>query len=380
MSERKVLIVGMVDSIHLARWLGQFIESDIEFHIYPSKKHKIIHPKLRELIAKYPNFKFMGLSRTSFIEFYGYLDYILFETIPNNLRVRILSRLIKQNNFDYIHALEIQGAGYLTDNALRNIANKPKFILTNWGSDIFYFQSIPDHLKKIRTALKAADLYSAECIRDYKLAKLYGFKGTELPCIPNAGGFEESEFNLQKVKTSERNWIVVKTYGGRFGRGDLAIEAISHVLLKNLEVSVFFYSVTDDLVERVSKLKSNYPNRVDFSTLERPLSHERLRDIFLKSRVYIGCSISDGISTSFLEAITYGAYPIQTDTSCANEWVDKGVNASLVPLDLNTIRATLANVLTNDVLVDAAFVSNLKVAINQLGSKTISTQAIGFYL
>ena len=151
-------------------------------------------------------------------------------------------------------------------------------------------------------------------------------------------------------------------------------------MLKNLEVSVFFYSVTDDLVERVSKLKSNYPNRVDFSTLERPLSHERLRDIFLKSRVYIGCSISDGISTSFLEAITYGAYPIQTDTSCANEWVDKGVNASLVPLDLNTIRATLANVLTNDVLVDAAFVSNLKVAINQLGSKTISTQAIGFYL
>jgi hypothetical protein len=379
MSERKVLIVGMVDSIHLARWLGQFIESDIEFHIYPSKIYKTIHPKLRELIVNHPNFKFMGLARTSFIGFYGYLDYILFETIPNNLRVRLLSRLIKQNNFDYIHALEIQGAGYLTDNALRNIANKPRFILTNWGSDIFYFQSIPDHLKKIRNALKAADLYSAECIRDYKLAKLYGFRGTELPCIPNAGGFEESEFNLLKVKTSERNWIVVKTYGGRFGRGDLAIEAISHVLLTNLEVSVFFYSVTDDLVERVSKLKSNYPNRVDFSTLERPLSHERLRDIFLKSRVYIGCSISDGISTSFLEAITYGAYPIQTDTSCANEWVDKGVNASLVPLDLTTIRATLANALTNDVLVDAAFVSNLKVAINQLGSKTISTQAISFY-
>ncbi len=379
MSGRKVLIVGMVDSIHLARWLGQFIESNIEFHIYPSKKYKTIHPKLRELIAKYPNFKFMGLARTSLIGFYGYLDYILFETIPNNLRVRLLSRLIKQNSFDYIHALEIQGAGYLTDNALRNIANKPRFILTNWGSDIFYFQSIPDHLKKIRAALKAADLYSAECIRDYKLAKLYGFRGTELPCIPNAGGFEESEFNLIKVKTSERNWIVVKTYGGRFGRGDLAIEAISHVLLTNLEVSVFFYSVTDDLVERVSKLKSNYPNRVDFSTLERPLSHERLRDIFLKSRVYIGCSISDGISTSFLEAITYGAYPIQTDTSCANEWVDKGIIASLVLLDLQNLLTAVNYTWHNTEAIDLAVLANFRIARQELGFDKIAKLSSEFY-
>lgn len=379
MSERKVLIVGMVDSIHLARWLGQFIESDIEFHIYPSKKYKTIHPKLRELIAKYPNFKFMGLARTSLIGFYGYLDYILFETIPNNLRVRLLSRLIKQKSFDYIHALEIQGAGYLTDNALRNIANKPRFILTNWGSDIFYFQSIPDHLKKIRAALKAADLYSAECIRDYKLAKLYGFRGTELPCIPNAGGFQESEFNLIKVKTSERNMIVVKTYGGRFGRGDLAIEAISHVLLTNLEVSVFFYSVTDDLVERVSKLKSDYPNRVDFSTLERPISHERLRDIFLKSRVYIGCSISDGISTSFLEAITYGAYPIQTDTSCANEWVDKGIIASLVLLDLQNLLTAVNYTWNNTEAIDLAVLANFRIARQELDFNKIAKLSSEFY-
>ena len=112
----------------------------------------------------------------------------------------------------------------------------------------------------------------------------------------------------------------------------------------------------------MSKLKHAYPDRVDFSTLSRPLTNENLRKIFLNSRIYIGCSISDGISTSFLEALIYGAYPIQTDTSCANEWVEKGAKASLVQLDLNTIKLTLQISLSNDVMVNDAFASNANVA------------------
>jgi hypothetical protein len=50
---------------------------------------------------------------------------------------------------------------------------------------------------------------------------------------------------------------------------------------------------------------------------------------FANSRIYIGASRSDGISTSFLEALVLGAYPIQTNTSCGNEWVEKGFHAQL---------------------------------------------------
>ena len=380
MIKRKVLVVGMVDSIHLARWLSQFEGSDIEFTVFPSKRFKFIHEKMLNLVRNNPRIDFAGGLGNYLLRYSGYFDFLFFELIKSDLRSRSLTRILKKTKFDYVHALEIQGAGYLAENALREINNKPKLILTNWGSDIFYFQSIPEHLKKIRFALKAADFYSAECVRDYRLAKLYGFTGKELPCIPNAGGFDESEFNLPKIKTSERNGIVVKSYGGRFGRGNLAIEAISDILPTNPKISVYFYSVTKDLEESVSKLKQAYPDRVNFSTLNRPLTHEKLREIFLNSRIYIGCSISDGISTSFLESLAYGAYPIQTDTSCANEWVEKGIKASLVRLDYQHLVTEIKSALNESQLIDTATRLNFNIAKHELNRNTIYSLASEFYI
>ena len=379
MNNPRVLIVGMVDSIHLARWLKQFEGSCIEFMIFPSKKFKFIHPKLLKLIKENPRIILAGRSGRHIPNLAGYVDFLFFELSISHFRSMALRKIIKKNQFNYIHALEIQGAGYLVDESLKKINLKPKLILTNWGSDIFYFQSIPDHLRKIKSVLKTADYYSAECQRDYSLAKLHGYTGKELPCIPNAGGFDESEFEIDKVIASERQGIVVKTYGGRFGRGDLAIQAISDLLPKYQNFSVFFYSVTKDLEDSVLNLKRTYPDRVEFSTLHQPLTHEKLREIFLNSRVYIGCSISDGISTSFLEALTYGAYPIQTDTSCADELIKKGAMASLVPLELNQIRATLESALSDNDLVDLAFVANQKVSRRELSTKNINVKALEFY-
>jgi hypothetical protein len=376
---RRVLIVGMVDSIHLARWLSQFEGSKIEFMIFPSKRFKFIHPKLLKLINENPRIKFVGGAGRHFLNLSGYIDFFLFELPKSQYRSKTLARILKKNQFHYVHALEIQGAGYLVDKSLRKIDHKPKLILTNWGSDIFYFQSIPEHLEKIKSVLKAADYYSAECDRDYLLAKLHGYTGQELPCIPNAGGFDESEFAFAKVKASERYGIVVKTYGGLFGRGSLAIQAIADLLPKYQKVSVFFYSVTRDLEDSVLSLKRTYPDRVEFSTLHQPLTHEELRNVFLISRVYIGCSISDGISTSFLEALTYGAYPIQTNTSCADEWIKKGAIASLVPLELNQIKSTLESALLDNTLVDLAYSKNLEIVKHELSIKRIKSIALQFY-
>jgi len=370
----------MADSIHLARWLSQFNDSDIKFTVFPSKRFKYIHPKLIQLIKTNSKIEFGNRITRKFLRFSGYLDFLFFELIPKDFRARHLKRLVERSKFDYLHALEIQGAGYISQIALKSIEHKPKFILTNWGSDIFYFQSIPDHLERIKSALKVADLYSAECKRDYLLAKLHGFSGQELPCIPNAGGFDQSEFSIPKVKTSQRTGIVVKTYGGRFGRGNLAIEAVARILPENPNITVFFYSVTKDLEDSVSKLKTSYPKRVDFSILSRPLTHEKLREIFLKSRIYIGCSISDGISTSFLEALAYGAYPIQTNTSCADEWLDKGAKASLVSLEPDEINAALETALNDNDLVDLAFSDNLNVVREELTAQKINEIANRFYI
>jgi hypothetical protein len=311
----------------------------------------------------------------------GYLDFLFFVQFPKifrrNLRANYLRKVITKNKYDFVHALEIQGAGYLCDEAITK--KDFKFILTNWGSDIFYFQHLPEHLPRIKSVLAKADFYSAECQRDYKLATDLGFTGQQLPCIPNGGGLVDGENINTGIPTSIRKNIIVKTYGGLFGRGGLAIEAVSKVLEENIYLTAYFYSVTNDLSNQILELKSKFGERVNYSTLKNPISHDELEAIFAISRIYIGCSISDGISTSFLEALAKGVYPIQTNTSCANEWIDKGAIASLVTLNLDSIKQELEKATLDDVLVDKASACNLKIANEYLRFENVSAKAKFFY-
>lgn len=378
---KKVLIVGMLDSIHLARWLTQFHGTSNTFLLYPSRSFKSIHPKLNRLIEDSPNFQLVYSQTPRSLA--GYLDFALSHifkmTSRQDFRSIYLRRIIRSFNPDYVHAIEIQSAGYLCDNVIDGKSKSFKFILTNWGSDIFYFRHFPDHLIRIKSVLTKADYYSAECDRDYRLASNLGFKGVQLPCIPNAGGFKTFEFSDNQVATSKRLNIIVKAYGGTFGRGALAIEVLSEILIKFPKVTVFFYSVTSELIDSVVKLSKKFPERIRFSTQSNPMGHEALREVFAKSRVYVGCSVSDGISTSFLESLTTGAYPIQTNTSCAGEWVKKGVIASLIPLEKTALANELQKALRDDQLVDLAQHINSEISRQFLNFETIKDIAVKFY-
>lgn len=378
---KKVLIVGMLDSIHLARWLIQFENTNISFLIFPSRTFRSIHPKLLDLTRNNTNYKLAYSLVPHFLA--GYFDFAVFRhtqtLVRLNLRGLALRRKINRYKPAYVHALEIQGAGYLCDRAIDFDHPTFKLILTNWGSDIFYYQNFPAHREKIRSALRKADFYSAECLRDYKLATFMGFNGINLPCVPNAGGFDADELKSQQVLPSKRRNIVVKAYGGIFGRGNLVIEVLRRILPDFPNYNVFLYSVTPDVVSNVSRLANEFPDRVSYSLIGGGISHEALREIFLQSRIYIGCSISDGISTSFLEALTTGAYPIQTDTSCAGEWLNKGAIGDLIPLNDSCLLSSIRAALENDELVDAAGSVNLEISKTHLDFKSLSQIAHGFY-
>lgn len=381
MKRRKVLVVCMFDSIHAGRWLSQFTDQNIDFLLFPSKKFKKMHPKLIGLISDNSLATFSVVHPIKIIRILGYLDFAIFvqfaKFVGLNLRAKYLKRILGKKQLDYVHALEIQGAGYLCDEAITE--KKFKFILTNWGSDIFYFQHLPEHLPRIKSALVKADLYSAECNRDYKLAMDLGFKGTQLPCIPNGGGFLESEILNIGIPTSERKNIVVKAYGGTFGRGDLAIQAVATVLADNNDLTAYFYSVTDDLIKSVTALVERFGDRVNYSTTKAPISHEELSYIFEKSRIYIGCSISDGISTSFLEALAKGVYPIQTNTSCAGEWIEKGAVASSINLDEDQLLTAIKQATCDDNFVDYAAKENFNVVDLCLRMNTVAPASFKFY-
>ena len=379
--KKKILVVGMLDSLHLARWMSQFVGSDLEFILFPSKKFRRLHPDLLKIVKNSGNIKLA----VSFVplKFYGYIDFILLcgskIQINLNFRSRFLAAKIRANDPQIVHTLEMQGAGYVCLDALKFIEKDFCLIVTNWGSDIFYYQNFPTHLVRIKALLAVADAYSAECDRDYLLASKLGFMGKALPCIPNGGGFSSMEIDYQYSVASTRRGIVVKAYGGTFGRGALTIKVLQNLLKEFPEYSVYLYSVTRDLYSAVSKLSDLFPGRVRFSILDKGISHDALREIFANSRVYIGCSISDGISTSFLESLITGAYPIQTNTSCAGEWLTKGAVGSLIPVNELELTKALKQALESDAMVNQAQTANRSVSKNYLSKNVISNAALTFY-
>jgi hypothetical protein len=281
------------------------------------------------------------------------------------------------HEYNFVHCLELQGAGYLLSSALPR-KRQFKVIITNWGSDIYFYKEIPHHREQIIRTLKSADYYSAECVRDYELAFNLGFQGESLPCIPNAGGFAWP-IQQDSHKASIRKKIIVKSYGGKFGRGEFAISALREILDKYDDYTVFLYSVTTDLLQLVEELAVQFQGRVSYSLHSDPVSQEILMNKFLESRIYIGCSISDGISTSFLQSLVSGVYPIQTNTSCASEWLMRGAIGSIINLNLQELISSITTAIEDDNLVNEAQIANEAVAREHLQFEVVKKDALKFY-
>jgi len=381
MERRKILVIGMFDSIHLSRWLSQFKDQEIDFILFPSKKFKYINFELFELFQSENVANFSVAKPYFYFKYLGFIDFILcflFRKFKVDIKRILLRYCLSANIFKYVHAIEIQGAGYLYASLPKSILDRNTLILTNYGSDIIFYRNFPDHRIKISSVLSIAKLYSAECQRDYEIALSMGFVGKFLPCIPNAGGFTDDTFDLNVTPSEERNLIVAKCYGGVFGLGGLVVDALSDYLVAKPEIKVIIYSVTDDLLERSNKFKNAFPAQVSVFKVREKIPRSLLLSYLSKARIYIGASRSDGISTSFLEALCLGAYPIQTNTSCAGEWMNLGFSGSIIePTSLEILNALNSNYDGTD--LNQKRIQNLINAKKHLDYNLIKSQALKFY-
>ncbi len=314
MSRKRVVLVCMVDSIHVARWIAQFEPSEVEFTLFPSTPNRRVHSMIKDMMAKNGNIKIVPFGGKLSIPLWG-IDLIFSDYV----RGLLLRRVLKREQPDFVHALELQHGGYITSRALEDTSLKTPFIATNYGSDIYWFQQFPNHLAKIKKLLARADSYSAECNRDVVLAKKYGFTGEVMPVFPNAGGFTEEQLNRPLTPTAERKVIAIKGYEGWVGRASVAIEALYSLTEELADYKIIFYSCNAKTIRLVKKLKRETGLNVEWHG-KGDLSHTQMLDLFASARIYIGISLSDGISTSLLEAMAMGAYPIQTSTACVDDW------------------------------------------------------------
>ncbi len=163
---------------------------------------------------------------------------------------------------------------------------------------------------------------------------------------------------------SNRRIIMVKGYQGWAGRAIEALEALQacQELLSGYEIIV--YAASPATVQRVKELQASTGLRI--RVLPRS-PHGEVVNLFGRSRLAIGINDTDGVPNAMLEAMTMGAFPIQSDTQSTTEWIHNEENGLLVdPSQPSGISAAIRRGLQDDALVDRAAEFNLQLVLKRL--------------
>jgi glycosyltransferase involved in cell wall biosynthesis len=292
----------------------------------------------------------------------------------------VLASLVRELQPDLIHSMEFQHAGYLVLKARELYGSEfPKWLATNWGSDIFYFRRFPDHEAQIRRLLAAIDFYSCECKRDISLAREYGYAGPVLPALPNSGGFDMSTLTALRspIPPSKRRLLMIKGYHHFAGRAMTSMKVLETFADRLQDYEIVLYSVSSEPRQRAFELKDRGVLNIKVIDLA---THAEILQHFGQSRLYMGISISDAISTSVLEAMAMGAFPIQSNTSCCDEWFEDGIGGYIVPPEnFDLICDRFERALIDDGLVDRAAAINEQTIRDRLSSEIIGARVSQCY-
>lgn len=388
----RILFVAQAVSIHTARWIAQLRDQGWDLHLF-------------DMLGSFPHAELTGVTEYSLLfprriirrtgtGAYGHPFFLRrgWDPFPLSLvgfflrrlfrdRARRLSDLIGRLKPDIIHSMELQTESYHLLNVIQSFGGKlgAPWIVTTWGSDIFYFQRFPEHLDRIKQVLQNCDYLIPDCARDVSLAREYGFKGGVPLILPGSGGYRVAEMrrHLAPGAPSARRVVVLKGYEGWAGRALTALTALQlcEDVLRDFEVVV--YAASPQVMKSVREIRQRGRLRI---TVLPPSPHETMLKLFGRARVALAVNITDGVPNAMLEAMTLGAFPIQSDTDSTAEWITDGKNGLLVQPDSpEGIAAAIRRALSDDNLINSAAAYNIQLVTDRLDISVVRPRVVEMY-
>ncbi|WP_298421563.1 glycosyltransferase [uncultured Kordia sp.] len=355
----KILFVAM-QYIHAVRWINQLKESGHEIYLFDCLDRPI-HEGLQwtNYTTNWSKRKIKPIKGETFLKkHFPNLN----EKVQPLLKVTAsekLKELIEEIQPDVVHSMELQSESY----PLISVRKKIKFNWTcsTWGSGIYHFYKESFHKKRIDTLLNQIDFLFTDNIRDIGLAKQYGFKGESLGSFPGGGGFIVKEEFIQPIQN--RNLILVKGYHHWAGRALHALKALENnlELIKSYQIHV--YAAHPKVIAKIERLQTEHNLNISYTKRGIEESHDSLLQKFGQARIAIGINVTDGIPNTLLEAMIYGAFPIQTNPGkVSEEYLTHQENGLLVENaeNIQEITETIKVALTNEDLISNAFEINKK--------------------
>ncbi len=380
----------MSESIHTVRWINQLKNEGWDIYLFPSYDNRGIHQDLDGVEICIPFFSiFNWLDQFGLGKYFSFLHRKitrLNRNSSNDYYSKRLKRYIEQIKPDIIHSLETQGGGFLVAKVKSEYYSSspfPKWWHTNWGSDIFLLGRLPEQKPLIKRVVTNCDFYSCECTRDIDLARSFGFSGTAFLPYPNTGGFDPSLIKNCKnfsLETAKRKVIMLKGYQGWAGRALVGIRALERCgnLIKDYEIVIYSNGTGEDVYIASTLLSQNTGAKVTILPDKTP--HSEIMKYHSLARISIGLSIGDAISTSLLEAMAMGSFPIQSCTACASEWFTDGISGLIVtPEDPEIVENAIRKALLDDILVNSASEINYRKILVDANFDLLRTKTIENY-
>jgi glycosyltransferase involved in cell wall biosynthesis len=240
---------------------------------------------------------------------------------------------------------------------------------------------LDDHKEKIRAVLSECDFMSSECKRDVALAQSLGLKGEVVSSGTSiTGGIGPSEIAIADSAEvpAKRKIIMLKGYQHWAGRALSGLRALERCveMLNGYEIVV--HSAVPDVALAAKLFETNTGIKV--RVLSERVAHSEILSLHAQARVSIGLSISDGISVSMLDAMAMGAFPIQSCTACADEWIEHGVSGMIVPPeDPDIIEMAMRTALSDDDLINRAAAINRRTVEDRLNFDHLKQEANEVY-
>lgn len=375
-----MLLVGFPTSVHIARYVDLLRDAGWELHLFDVTLMSDPHPDIDVPLTLY-------LAGPSAVELD---DAVTIVPDPDggtgyDARVAHLARVIEEVRPDVIHSHETAITGPVVLAARRRLGGfDVPWLSTNWGSDLFWNARAPHVVPRLREVLEACDYYCAECHRDIALARGLGFRGEVLGVWPVAGGVDPALAAGLRAPgpTSQRRSIAFKGLAGFIGGAKVGMAALERCAPRLRGWELCGYQMDDAIVDPLRELAEGIGMR--FTAMSgaqlRDSPYEAILAMHGRARVSINLNRTDGVSSSFFEALVMGSLPLQGHGSCGYEVTPHGRGALFVDArDVDDVTAALDRALTDDALVDGAAELNAAIADEHVDRRRITTRILDGY-
>jgi hypothetical protein len=349
----KILFVSM-GNLHFFRWCEVIDKTKYDYYWFDildggidSKRIPHINQKTGwKLRLNYP-FRYTIKNKIPWL-------YNLFALINNRSIENVFKKYVEELKPCLIHSFEL-------DISCKPIypymlKNKYKWLLSTWGSDVYFAQFNDEKLKELKNILLRVNYIINDCVRDYKICMDNGFIGEFLGVIPGGTGLDLEFINENTINWSERNLIVIKGYQGKYGRCIEILKALKNIPTKIIEFKIVVFSANEEVINFINS------EMLDFQiTYNTGIKHDDLIKLLCKSWLYIGNSISDGIPNTLIEAIVCGCLPIQSNPGDASaELIKNQFNGLLInePENIKHITDILNFAIDNRVIFESGLLFN----------------------